>query len=143
VGAPISAHLAGLDFLSFRDDERREKTMNACRQLIVIVCAELASVSIGLAQTTIDSSRNGAREAPVAHMRPVIDDYFGTRINDPYRWMEEANSVEFDRWMRQQNDYARDMLARIKVRSELLKRIEQLSEQDTDARLMRLAQGRY
>jgi hypothetical protein len=36
---------------------------------------------------------------PVAPVRPVIDDYFGTKVTDPYRYMENLSDPEVKAWM--------------------------------------------
>jgi prolyl oligopeptidase len=82
---------------------------------------------------------------PVAQVRPVVDDYFGTRITDQYRYMERLDDPEVASWMKAQNDYTRHVLERIPVRKELLARIEQL-DNSVPARISgiaRLASGRY
>lgn len=83
-----------------------------------------------------------ANGPPIAPVRPVTDDYFGTKVEDPYRWMEDSKSDEFAQWMKQQNDYARGVLDHIPGRTQLLERINALSQQGADARRMQLAQGR-
>ena len=42
---------------------------------------------------------------PVAAMRPVTDDYFGTKVVDPYRWMENRTAPEFIHYMLAQGAY--------------------------------------
>ncbi len=68
---------------------------------------------------------------PVAPERPVTDDYFGTQVMDPYRWMEDSGSAEAAAWMKAQDDYTRSQLGRIPGRNALLERITALSESGT------------
>jgi len=63
---------------------------------------------------------------PQTPVRPVIDDYFGTKVVDPYRWLENTSDPEVIAWMKAQNDYTRAVLARIPGRDELLARIKSL-----------------
>ena len=65
---------------------------------------------------------------PKAAVHEVTDTYFGQKIVDPYRWMEDAKSAETAAWMKAQADYARANLDRLPMRGELLKRFEELSE---------------
>jgi prolyl oligopeptidase len=60
---------------------------------------------------------------PVAPVRPVTDEYYGTKIVDPYRWMEDRNAPEFIAYMKAQGAYARAMLDRIPGRDKLQERI--------------------
>ena len=60
---------------------------------------------------------------PVAPVRPVVDDYFGTKITDPYRWMEDMKSPEFQAWMKAQNDYTRVIIDSIPGRQKLVESI--------------------
>lgn len=82
---------------------------------------------------------------PVAPVRPVVDDYFGTRVSDPYRYMENLKDAEVQGWMRTQNDYTRETLARISGRRDLLARIQQLdwSVPAHVRAVQRLPNGRY
>ncbi len=63
---------------------------------------------------------------PAASVRPVTDDYFGRKVVDPYRWMEEPGNAEFAAWMKAQNDFTRAALDRIPGRGALEKRIREL-----------------
>src|SRR5580692_4551212 len=65
-------------------------------------------------------------ELPKTPVRAVIDNYFGTNVVDPYRWLENTSDPEVVAWMKAQNDYARSVLARIPGRDELLARITSL-----------------
>ncbi|AKD58475.1 hypothetical protein SD10_11795 [Spirosoma radiotolerans] len=82
---------------------------------------------------------------PVAPIRPVIDEYFGNKITDPYRWMEKPSNPELDQYLKGQGDYTRTTLDGLPRRKELLKHIVSL---DTDApspsgRVERLVGDKY
>ena len=49
---------------------------------------------------------------PRALVREVTDEYFGTQVIDPYRWLEKTSDPEVAAWMRAQNDYTRAVLAK-------------------------------
>lgn len=46
-------------------------------------------------------------QPPKAEIRNVTDDYFGRKIVDPYRWMENEKDPEFVSFLKAQADYAR------------------------------------
>lgn len=64
---------------------------------------------------------------PVARVEPVTDDYFGERIVDPYRWMENDKDRDWLPFMRGQDAHARASLSALPQRAWLLARIRQLS----------------
>ncbi len=65
---------------------------------------------------------------PVAPVRPVADDYHGTKVTDPYRYLEKHEDPEVQTWFKGQNDYTRSTLAAIPGRDRLIARIEELDE---------------
>lgn len=64
---------------------------------------------------------------PAAPVRPVVDNYFGTKITDPYRWMEDMKNPELLGWMKAQADYTRTALDDIPGRRAVLNRLTELS----------------
>jgi prolyl oligopeptidase len=63
---------------------------------------------------------------PVARVAPVIDDYHGRKVSDPYRWLEDAAASETQQFVDAQNAYTRSVLKRVPGRDELRGRIERL-----------------
>jgi prolyl oligopeptidase len=56
----------------------------------------------------------------------VADDYFGTRVPDPYRWMEDLNAPDVAKWVEAQNAATFKYLDTLPMREGLRKRITEL-----------------
>lgn len=56
----------------------------------------------------------------------VSDNYFGTAIIDPYRWLEDDQSAETKEWVTRQNIVTNGYLSQIPYRDKLKKRVEQI-----------------
>jgi len=56
----------------------------------------------------------------------TITDYFGTKVKDPYRWLEDDMSPETEAWVGEQNNVTFDYLSQIPYRKELKQRLEKL-----------------
>ncbi len=56
----------------------------------------------------------------------VVEDYHGTKIADPYRWLEDDNSEETAAWVNQQNEVTQSYLKKIPFRADVEKRITAL-----------------
>ena len=80
---------------------------------------------------------------PVAPVKPVTDTYFGTKVVDPYRWMEDLKSPETQAWMKAQNDYTRDFLGKLPGRDAMIKRILDLDNASTRIGGLSIFGGRY
>jgi len=63
-----------------------------------------------------------------APAKPVIEDYYGTKIADPYRYMENLNDPEVQSWIKAQNNRTRATLASISGREQILARIQELDQ---------------
>ena len=57
-----------------------------------------------------------------------VDDYHGTKVADPYRWLEDDTSPETAAWVIAQNAITFPYLERIPYRAALLKRVMQLND---------------
>jgi prolyl oligopeptidase len=55
-----------------------------------------------------------------------VDDYFGTKVPDPYRWLEDETSSETKAWVEDQNKLTFAYLDRIPYREKLKARLTQL-----------------
>lgn len=63
---------------------------------------------------------------PVAKKVDQTDDYHGTRVADPYRWLEDANSAETKAWVDAENKVTQSYLAQIPQREAIRQRLTQL-----------------
>lgn len=60
------------------------------------------------------------------HKVDTVDTYFGTRVNDPYRWLEDDMSEETENWVKVQNEVTFAYLDTIPFRKELKDRLTSL-----------------
>src|SRR5204862_5996165 len=63
---------------------------------------------------------------PSARKSDTRDNYFGTSVTDPYRWMEDLNSPELKQWIDAQNVVTTKYLDALPVRDALKARITEL-----------------
>jgi prolyl oligopeptidase len=98
--------------------------------LIWVVIVGATGLGLGLAQTKTAAKDTpvGALAPPETPVREVKDNFFGTEVSDPYRWLEDLKSPEVSSWMHAQDDYTRAVLERISNRDKLRARIAQLDD---------------
>ena len=63
---------------------------------------------------------------PPTRRDDVVDDYFGTRVADPYRWLEDDNSAETAAWVKAQNAVTEAYLATIPERAAIRDRLTRI-----------------
>ena len=85
---------------------------------IVVVC----SLSMN-AQT---SKSTGKLKYPETKKVETVDTYFGTKVNDPYRWLEDDRSSETEAWVKAENEVTYNYLKQIPFRDALKARMEKL-----------------
>jgi prolyl oligopeptidase len=71
-----------------------------------------------------------AQEARYLATRKIdhMDDYHGTKVADPYRWLEDETSPETAAWVEAQNAVTFPYLERIPFRKALLERVTELND---------------
>ena len=57
----------------------------------------------------------------------TVDDYFGVKVADPYRWLENDTSAQTAAWVEAENKVTNAYLAKIPFRGKLLKRLTELA----------------
>src|SRR6476620_7557590 len=63
---------------------------------------------------------------PPVDADPVTDDYFGTKITDSYRWLEDAKSTQTRAFIDAQNSYTSRYLKQAKIRNQILDDLDPL-----------------
>lgn len=63
---------------------------------------------------------------PMTPERPVVDDYFGTKITDSYRWLEDMNNPEVQKWFKDESDYTNSIVKTISGRDVLFNRMKEI-----------------
>lgn len=65
-----------------------------------------------------------AQNPPATPQQPVTDTYFGKKVVDNYRWLEDTNSPEVQAWFKAQGSYTSQTLDQILGRDRLIKTFE-------------------
>jgi prolyl oligopeptidase len=63
---------------------------------------------------------------PAARQVDQTDDYFGTTVSDPYRWMEDVDSAELKTWIDAENELTQRYLAQVPLRETMQRRLMEL-----------------
>ena len=65
-------------------------------------------------------------EYPVFPKSDVVDDYHGTPVSDPWRWLEDPNSEQTQNWVKAQNDVTMPFLSSLPGRKSIINRLTEL-----------------
>ena len=57
----------------------------------------------------------------------TVDEYFGVKVADPYRWLENDTSATTAQWVEAENEVTNAYLAKIPFRGKLLKRLKEVA----------------
>ncbi len=85
------------------------------RALLMILIASVISVN---SQTKLDY--------PATKKVDVQDNYFGTIVKDPYRWLEDDTSAAVKEWVKEENKVTFGYLDKIPFREKIKQRLEKL-----------------
>ena len=90
--------------------------------LVLTVAAAMLSAS-GCSQKM---KKINLKPYPETAKSGVVDNYHGTEVADPYRWLEDDNSAETAAWVKAQNEVTFDYLAQIPYRETVKNRLTEL-----------------
>lgn len=81
-----------------------------------------------LVMTMMISCSEKPLQYPPTKKGDVKDTYFGTVVEDPYRWLEDDNSAETAEWVKNQNKLTFEYLAKLPYRAEIRQRLTELMD---------------
>ncbi len=93
------------------------------------------TVALAACQTTTQQTRPENKAAmkamtaltyPTAKTVAQVDDYHGTKVADPYRWLEDLDAADTRAWIEAENKLTFDYLGQIPGRDRLKQRLTQL-----------------
>ena len=87
------------------------------KKLILMTMATLATTAV---------SAQGL-QYPKAEKDGTVDEYFGVKVADPYRWLENDTSAQTAAWVEAENKVTNAYLQKIPFRGKLLKRLTELA----------------
>lgn len=63
---------------------------------------------------------------PTTKKVDTVDTYFGTEVQDPYRWLEDDRSPETEAWVKEENQVTYGYLDKIPYREEIKQKLEKI-----------------
>lgn len=95
-----------------------------------------------LLSATVLATTGAFAQPPVAKVAPVVDDYYGTSVTDPYRWMESGDDPDWMPWLQAQGAHTQAVFAGLPARAAFLAEVAARSGELTSVGSAELAGGR-
>ncbi len=89
--------------------------------LLVAMVAALATCSCSVSGPA--ESESSRILYPQTKKVDLVEDHFGTRVADPYRWLEDADSADTRAWVEAENKVTQGYLSQIPERARIKKRL--------------------
>jgi prolyl oligopeptidase len=89
-------------------------------------CAQVTSNASSVVKETAVTTKTVSLTYPKTRKSAVVDDYFGTKVTDAYRWLEDDMSDETASWVKAQNKTTQGYLAQIPYRDKIKSRLAAL-----------------
>jgi prolyl oligopeptidase len=93
---------------------------------LVIAISSLIFVAAAAFAGDDSKSSSTSSSLPQTPVKPVIDMFHGTKVLDNYRWLEDGNSPETQKWVEEEMSYTRGTLERLAGRDAIHKRLTDL-----------------
>ena len=104
--------------------------------LLIVTPTAMALMTLAAAPATQPTAY------PPARTVDQVDTYFGTRVHDPYRWMEDVDAPDVQRWIAQENALTNAYLDAVPGREAMRARLLVLTDYERFG-LPEEAGGRY
>ena len=91
----------------------------------LIGCSQ-SSMNTAAADKVSSVVENAGLTYPITQKQPVVDEYFGTKVTDNYRWLEDDMSAETAAWVKAQNKATQGYLKQIPYRDKIKSRLAAL-----------------
>lgn len=75
---------------------------------------------------SVNAQKKSEIKYPETQKGKQVDTYFGTKVEDPYRWLEDDRSAETADWVKRQNEVTYAFLEQIPYRDKIKERMEKL-----------------
>src|ERR1700712_5173611 len=82
-------------------------------------------VAFGCLLITVQKA-TGQMKYPVTRKVDQTDNYFGTSVSDPYRWLEYDTSADTKQWAETEQAFTEKYLSQIPYRAAVQKQLEKL-----------------
>lgn len=96
----------------------------------LLLTGSLLALLVGCNQTTTTSqnstTNNEKMNYPTTKKGDIVDNYFGTPVPDPYRWLEDDKSAETAEWVKKQNEFTFAYLSQIPYRNTIKEKLQKL-----------------
>lgn len=86
----------------------------------------LATCALGLSSIAQAQNGNSVKMYPETRKTDTVHEYHGTKVPDPYSWLEDDNSAETKAWVEAQNKVTFAFLEAIPERAAIQKRLTEL-----------------
>ena len=87
---------------------------------------QLALIVLFMSSIIYAQNQNMTIKYPKTKKINTVDTYFGTKVEDPYRWLEDDRSAETEAWVKAENKVTFDYLNKNPFRDVIKDRLTQL-----------------
>src|SRR5262249_31223617 len=91
---------------------------------VTIGLMALATVSLSLMRASEDAPRPAP---PATAEHDVVENYHGTEVHDPYRWLEQTGAPAVEQWIDAQNAYTDAVMSGFRDHAAIIERTSQLA----------------
>ncbi|MES2779146.1 MAG: S9 family peptidase, partial [Bacteroidota bacterium] len=83
-------------------------------------------VAMASGDTLMAQQKNETLPYPDARKGSFTDEYFGRKVNDPYRWLENDTAAEVESWVQKENKITHAYLEHIPFRNRIKQRLTEI-----------------